>query len=314
MSSFIRNLAAVAAFSTLLVACSSPGASESPSTPPSAPPSAEPSAPVSPDPTSPPPASPRPTDPPAQGHSLDVDGYARVVTNDLRVRSKPGVSADSHKLEPLLDDGALVLVLDGPVAASGFDWYLIKPITQFEEPELPLGWAAVAGKDGERWMARERVECPPVPASVDDLAALNETDRMHFEISCYGGEEITFRARLGSPEAMCGIEVPWGTLPEWFDRCSQPGYFLVPPDAPYDRATIFPTWYPGLDLSMAPDPQSAASTWPVVEVTVQFDHPEARTCRGVQNYDEPGVGEPAPEWFVLDCRLQFVVTSIDEVG
>ena len=37
--------------------------------------------------------------------AIRADSYARVVTNDLRVRSKPGVSDDSKKLKPLLQDG-----------------------------------------------------------------------------------------------------------------------------------------------------------------------------------------------------------------
>ena len=35
---------------------------------------------------------------------IPPDTYARVVTDDLRVRSKPGVSEDSKKLEPLLQN------------------------------------------------------------------------------------------------------------------------------------------------------------------------------------------------------------------
>ena len=49
-----------------------------------------------------------------------------VVTkagDGLRVRTAPGVGADSKKLKPLLNAGARMLVVDGPVAADGYDWY-----------------------------------------------------------------------------------------------------------------------------------------------------------------------------------------------
>ena len=72
------------------------------------------------------------------------------------------MSDDSKKLEPLLQDGDRLLVLDGPVQASGYDWYQVKPLTRLGAPSelAPLGWVAVAGKDGEPWIEQTAAACP----------------------------------------------------------------------------------------------------------------------------------------------------------
>lgn len=243
----------------------------------------------------------------------EPDSYARVITNDLRVRSRPGVGAGSQRLEPLLDEGTQLFVVAGPTPADGYDWYLVEPIVAFEGSALPSGWVAAADKTGERWIASDAVSCPETPADVESLALLNETERNYFEVTCFGGTPISFDARLGSPEAQCGIEVPFGTDPTWFDPCQQDGHFLVPPDGSTEVA-LFPAWEPGVDLSLAPEPGAPASSWPVVRVTGMYDHEAARTCTSRQNYVEAGVEAPEPERVVLECRTQFVVTSIEPAG
>ena len=110
---------------------------------------------------------------PGDSVPIPPDTYARVVTDDLRVRSKPGVSKDSTKLEPLLQDGVQVVVLDGPVQASGYDWYLVQPTIPSDTAEqYPFGWVAAAGKDGEPWIESKTVECPPLPTSAEQLDEL----------------------------------------------------------------------------------------------------------------------------------------------
>ena len=105
------------------------------------------------------------------GVGIPPDTYARVVVDNLRVRSKPEVSDGSKKLEPLLQDGVRLLILDGPLLASGYDWYQVKPIFDADTPEggYPFGWVARAGKDGESWIEPESVICPPIPTDVSSL-------------------------------------------------------------------------------------------------------------------------------------------------
>src|SRR4029078_2209875 len=56
---------------------------------------------------------------------LRPDGVAPTVEPDLRVRSRPEVSDESMKYEPLLERGDALYVLDGPVEGSGYSWFNI---------------------------------------------------------------------------------------------------------------------------------------------------------------------------------------------
>src|SRR5829696_4566906 len=89
---------------------------------------------------------------------LNTDSLA-VVTPDgdgLRVRSQPGLAADSTRLEPLLASGTRVLIVGGPVQADGFAWYevLVDP-----GQEDLFGWVA-AGKDANVWIRADPPDCP----------------------------------------------------------------------------------------------------------------------------------------------------------
>lgn len=73
------------------------------------------------------------------------------------MRSKPEVSNESIKYEPLLWKGALAWVVAGPVRGSGYDWYRIDPLgevdLQYNPDPPPEGWVAAASKEGELWIA-----------------------------------------------------------------------------------------------------------------------------------------------------------------
>ena len=92
-------------------------------------------------PAAPPAASPPPTPRPVPD-ALVADTMA-VVTQEgdrLRVRTAPGVGEDSLKLNPLLGTGTRMLVISGPVAADGYDWYEVR--TE-KGAGPPYGWVAV---------------------------------------------------------------------------------------------------------------------------------------------------------------------------
>jgi hypothetical protein len=320
MRRFVRSLALAQAVLAIAGCSAVPGAISSQSTSPAQPasPSPSPAAAVLPSPGVSPPGTPS-AEPsvsePGDSVPIPPDTYARVVTNDLRVRSKPGVSDDSEKLEPLLQEKVLVLVLDGPVQASGFDWYLVQPTVQSDTQEetYPFGWVAVAGKDGEPWLQADPFDCPPLPESVDQLGQLNQLAAYWIEIGCWAGQEITFHARVGSPEAMCGAEVAWGVEPAWFDRCRQDATYLVPVEESPDRVMFSPTWAPGVDTSIAGEPNAPLDQMPIVAVTGMFDHPAAQTCRNSPNYEDEYSREPDPARTIFECRRQFVVTSIETI-
>jgi serpin B len=109
-------------------------------------------------PGSAPPAAPPTVSPPTSapsGGSLDplLNAVVVTVSDRLRVRSEPRVSDDSIMYEPVLPLGTELTVLDGPVSASGYVWYKVAPVS-FVGLEGPgYGWVALAGKDGEPWIA-----------------------------------------------------------------------------------------------------------------------------------------------------------------
>jgi alpha-tubulin suppressor-like RCC1 family protein len=76
-----------------------------------------------------------------------------TVSDGLRVRSAPRVSDDSLKYQPLLPLGTELRVLDGPVSASGFVWYKVEAVSFVLQDGPGNGWVAIAGKDGEPWIA-----------------------------------------------------------------------------------------------------------------------------------------------------------------
>jgi hypothetical protein len=281
------------------------------------PPASITSAPIdSPVPSAPPEPSPSesaaPTEPAVDSVPIPSDAYAIVMASDLRVRSKPGVSGDSKKLEPLLQKDELLVVVDGPVQASGYDWYQIQPVIPVDSgiESAPFGWVALGGKDGEPWIAPTTVSCPPVPEDAYGLTDLNAGAYMFYGVTCFSGQELTIKARLAAPEATCGTEPPWTVEPAWFDDCRSRDYFLAPFEI--TEALYFPAFAPGVDTSFAGEPDGEQSDWPVVEALGMFDHPAATTCRNHES-NVTSVPEPDPAQTILFCRAEFVVTSMREV-
>ena len=248
---------------------------------------------------------------------IPINTYAQVVTNDLRVRSKPGVSDDSRRLTPLLQNGVWVVVLDGPVEASGFDWYHVLPVYTSDTSDqilYPSGWVAAADKGGERWLKALPLECPAAPANLMELADLLSGISVNYDaLTCLSGREISFKARVGQPEARCGVAMPWGVDPTWFDPCLADETYLVPVADMDSGPELHPAWAPDVDTSIAGPPNAHLDDMPIVEVAGMFDHPAARTCRNRIEYDDPDFPEPDPAVTILTCRLTFVVTSMQKV-
>jgi hypothetical protein len=311
--SAIHGLVLVATLSVVLAACGGAAASPSPSTSPlpSAPSSPVPSAPVSPQPSLP---SGDPSDPADPGNPAPTprpiavipdDSIAQVVTDGLRVRSKPGVSADSKLLEPLLDNGRLVFVADGPVEASGYTWYFIAPLgLGAGEQDLPVGWVAIADKDGSAWVEERDANCPEKP---DTFAEFSELDP-YIALACFGDDDLTFDAETIRPEATCGIDLGWTIQPEWLgNTCPQPTYILIGEGAARDHYAVTE---PGVEF-LGVDPGVERDEAVEVAVTGAFDHPESENCR-VERYEPEAGPDPqiSREEAVLICRSQFVVTDM----
>ena len=88
--------------------------------------------------------------------SFAVGDLVVTVTDNLRVRSKPGVSADSLKYEPVLEAGTDLQILGGPVAASGFWWYRVRLLDGMTLHDgIADGWVAASDHDGTAWIDQE---------------------------------------------------------------------------------------------------------------------------------------------------------------
>lgn len=277
---------------------------------PSASPSGEVAASASPAPTlapnSPPPSA-SPTATPSSAASaspqavvLRLDSIAQVVTSDLVVRSAPGVGADSKQLEPLLQKPARVFVADGPVAKDGYDWYEVQPVAN----DAPFGWVAVASHEGEAWVRHTVTTCPSLPLDIATLSSL----RSYFGLACFRGKALTVTARLGMPEATCGVSPGWTIDPGWLGPCVRHD-FLTDLEGDNLDNQLEAVFAPKVDLTKLPKYGIEPKTWLKVQFTGQFDHPAARTCLGVKEDSDP----PSPPEIVLECRDIFVITSIRAV-
>jgi Tol biopolymer transport system component len=90
-----------------------------------------------------------PTTEPA-GSGLAVGSLATVIADEPLVhRSAPGTGDDSAILDGALHPGIRLRVVDGPVTASGYEWWRIA-VGELE------GWAAAASREGEPWLAPVR--------------------------------------------------------------------------------------------------------------------------------------------------------------
>lgn len=241
-----------------------------------------------------------PVSAPPQAVVLKVDSIAQVVTSDLVVRSAPGVGTDSKQLEPLLQKPARVFVVDGPVAKDGYDWYQVQPVTN----DAPFGWVAAASREGEPWLRHAITQCPSLPLDISALGSL----RPFFGLACYKSKSLTVDARLGKPEATCGVSPGWTIDPGWLGPCVAHDFLTV-----LDGDTADPSFdavfAPKVDLTRLPKYGIEPRAWLKVRFTGQFDHPAARTCRGVKEDTDP----PSPPEIVLECRIIFVITAIRAV-
>ncbi len=222
--------------------------------------------------------------------AVTVGAPAVTLVDGLRVRSKPLISDDSSKLEPLLPSGAPLYVLDGPVSASGYDWYEVVPLGS---RSLPQGWVAVGSRTGEPWLAPGRFGCPAVPTDFKSLAALPPA----VGLACFSRTPITVLARLIS--CNCDVDGGW-FMPGWFSEGTGGPEMLVEPrmtQPPSDVGDWF--W---LHLDPAGQRPRTLPVGEVVELTGVFDHPDAADC----TFTEMD-GEPAPS---QHCRLEFAVTRL----
>ena len=238
-----------------------------------------------------------------------MGGVAEVVTTDLVVRSAPGGGEDSFVYPRALDAPTLLFVLDGPVAASGYDWYLVDPFAMARADDFyhgRLGWVAAGSRDGEAWIAPASVECPE--PNFDGLIGLSQTGA----VACFGDEQLTVEGVYGDCGVATGTRM---TGPGWllgascilgsFDSPAEPGRF---------------DFHISPDLSTSEFPSLGYEPGTAIRIVGHFDDPAAQECRaylGELAHEQEAIPTPARPGdvvlhevaAVLSCRGGFVVTE-----
>ena len=164
--------------------------------------------------------------------SLGPDVIAEVVTTDLVMRTGPAVSPESVIYPGRLGPGDRLYLVDGPVPADGFEWYLASPYEARVNDQgdasqgwVRFGWVAAADKTGEPWIVPVEADCS-ADATVDTLADLPPELRL----ACFGDEPISLEGNVTCPDF--GVPTPTPE-PAWL---TWGGCLMVPPDAPpYDQ-------------------------------------------------------------------------------
>lgn len=245
----------------------------------------------------------------AAAGTVEVDALARTTVDRLRIRQDPGLEGSSLGT---IAEGEVGYVLAGPVAADGYEWYLlsalglpqasgcITPITTdpFQCPSW-VGWAAARGPDGDAWLVAAAIDCPPWPSPLMTDDFVYGVQRYAY-LACFGDEvrsvsgfypEIPEDAGLGGACPEVPADVAW-------IGCNLGYEHIVA-----DPATGF--FGPGLVLTI--DPASGVQMPPRgqwIEVTGRYDHPAAQACTW---------GDP-PQATVLACGAQFVVEAVRAVS
>ena len=132
-----------------------------------------------------------------------VAGTAGVtVSDDLRVRSDPGLAGERYELLPT---GTPVWIAEGPVVAADYEWFqVVVPGVDVGDGVPRVGWVAASDHGVEPWLERAAVDCPDrTSIEVADLARLTSPGRTHEGVACFGSSTIRFR---GTIDVACGVE------------------------------------------------------------------------------------------------------------
>lgn len=223
---------------------------------------------------------------------LEAGLIAEIVTTDLVVRSLPEISDASLVDRSSVPMGFLAYIVDGPVAADGYDWYQVAPfpptMSDVVEEHPRFGWLAAGGTDGEPWIAPWDGECPG--PGWDGLML----SQRYVMLACWAGVDLTLEGTLRSCDSQGGTV----GQPAWIYRVS---CHLVGPDYGDLLAA-------GLALHFAPGVSTALGDGARVRVIGHLGDPGADEC---SEEPLPGTGTP-PDLVRLQCRRAFVVTEIIE--
>ena len=192
-----------------------------------------------------------PSEAPVPG-GLEVGHIAQVVTTDLVVRSLPRIS-DASVVDPAtVPIGFLAYIVDGPVAADGYDWYQVAPfpptMSDVVEEHPRFGWLAAAGKDGAPWIAPWDGECPQ--PGWDGMML----SQRYVMLACWAGVDQALEGTLRS----CDNDGATGGEPAWLH--SAPCRLVGPDYGQLLAAGLALHFAPGVPVTLCPCAVAHADT------------------------------------------------------
>lgn len=245
-------------------------------------------------------SSPRPTAPATE---LAVGGIATVVADSVVVRTEPGRQSD-FVIQPCTGDGGpcrnlligpdtgytTLYLMDGPVQADGYEWFLAAIASPGSSYPEYAGWIPTGDSAGP-WVVPTEAQCPEEPIDLEDVVyAKPQLDLL----ACVGDRELTLTGWLPAPPADSASEecVPLEGREEF---CSFGGTILRTEVGEWagDVSNARP-WIGETASRLSAPPYDA---W--VTIRGSFDHPASADC-----FTD---GYPIA---VILCQLDFVVTSI----
>lgn len=233
--------------------------------------------------------------PPTAPPSLTVGALAVVTPSGdgLRVRTQPGVTDNSTRLQPLLPSGTRMLILRGPVTLDNHDWYEVSI-----DGTPSFGWVASAG-GSTAWLAPAAPRCSGsrAPAEAWTVPAIDL-------VACYGAQPYAVEAigtAAGQDTFCAGATGGRGCTPDprWL---LQPQTVTVRSDAAGGTTTLAVAVPESLTSLLATSSPSLP-----LGIMIALDHPAAQACRVV---DKAGLDLIARDAAVATCRLTFVVVAV----
>jgi len=201
----------------------------------------------------------------------------------------------------------MVFIIDGPVSASGYNWYRVAPASfgnggdrgefRYWGDPGPVGWVASADHDGTPWIEGAEVDCP---AMADDGLSIIELLGPLAALSCYGDAPLRLRAIASNPgfsDAFGDGATPDPMYPTAY--WSAPDYWaaVASTEAGTFGTVLDPVRFPNgeRDIPQATD----------VDIVGHFDDDAAATCAAGRRPEEPETAA-----ITLTCRTTFVVTDL----
>jgi len=253
--------------------------------------------------------------------TLAVNSWATVVVDRLNLRERAGTDAPSLGL---LSAGMTGMIAAGPVQADGYAWYAFagpgfpygSGCATNEDPTLLgcpptwFGWVASSDAAENPWIAPTELDCPAVPTTVAEAAAIQPGVRL----ACFGERTLVLDAYLSPLGRGGGCGSDSALTPSWLDICSlvflQGTATEIEGQGPELPAYAYPDLgscsYGGRDPESCPFAPYFGE-W--VEVRGHFDDSAAGQC---ERHGLGGFGDIAADraWAIYGCRIAFVVTAV----